>query len=81
MKSHRVEWRRPAGWEADEIGVWVNGNEGFLLFQAYSADYAVDGCALIVAHIVLRAKPPKTVEQVPKPKRCSAGSTNKILPS
>jgi hypothetical protein len=69
MKPYRVEYVQLAGWEADEVGLWVAENEDWLLLKHIPADYVVDGYALIVkAHIVSRKshRNRKQVEQVLK---------------
>jgi hypothetical protein len=59
MKPYRVEYVQLAGWEADEIGLWVAENEEWLLLHRIPVDYIIDGYVLIAkAHIVSR-KPGK----------------------
>lgn len=75
MKPYRVEYVQLAGWEADEVGLWVAENDKWLLLRHIPADYRVDGYALLPkAHIVSRkpGKHRRQVEQVLKLKGIKA---------
>jgi hypothetical protein len=75
MKPYRVEYVQLAGWEADEVGLWLAENDEWLLLRHIPADYAVDGYALIVKEHIVSRKPHrnrKQVEQVLKLKSVGA---------
>ena len=67
MKPYRVEYVQIAGWETDQVGLWVAENEDWLLLRHIPVDYVVDGYVLLAkGHIVSRkpGKGRKLVEQV-----------------
>jgi hypothetical protein len=75
MKPYRVEYVQLAGWEADEVGLWVAENDEWLLLRHIPVDYVIDGYILFAkAHIVSRVprKNRKQVEQVLKLKGIKA---------
>lgn len=48
-----------AGWETDQVGLWLAENEEWLLLRQIPVDYVVDGYLLLAkAHIISR-KPAK----------------------
>ena len=69
MKPHRVEYVQIAGWEVDEVGLWLAENEDWLLLRHIPVDYVVDGYVLVVKEHIVSRKPRlgrKQVKQVPK---------------
>ncbi|MFD2721998.1 hypothetical protein ACFST9_24990 [Hymenobacter monticola] len=69
MKPYRVEYVQLAGWETNEVGLWVAENDDWLLLRHIPADYAVDGYVLLVKEHIVSRKPHrdrKQVEQVLK---------------
>ncbi|MBF9141409.1 hypothetical protein [Hymenobacter properus] len=76
MKPYRVEYVQLAGWQTDEVGLWVAENEDWLLLRSIPADYVVDGYALIVKKHIVSRRPHrgrKQVEQVLKLKGIQPG--------
>jgi hypothetical protein len=54
-----VEYVQLAGWEIDQVGLWLAENEEWLLLRQIPVDYVVDGYLLLAkAHIISR-KPAK----------------------
>lgn len=75
MKPYRVEYVQLAGWEADQIGLWVAENRDWLLLRHIPVDYVIDGYVLLAkAHIVSRkpSKNRKQIEQILKLKGVEA---------
>jgi hypothetical protein len=69
MKPYRVEYVQLAGWEADEVGLWLAENDDWLLLRGIPNDYQIDGYVLLVKeHIVSRKRhrDQKQVEQILK---------------
>jgi len=75
MKPYRVEYVQLAGWDADEVGLWVAENEDWLLLRHIPVDYVVDGYVLLAKNHIASRKPGKgrkLVEQVLKLKGIKA---------
>ena len=69
MKPYRVEYVQIAGWEADEVGLWLAENDYWLLLRSIPNDYRIDGYVLLLKEHVVSRKPHrdrKQVEQVLK---------------
>ncbi|MBH8559653.1 hypothetical protein [Hymenobacter negativus] len=69
MKPYRVEYVQLAGWETDEVGLWLAENDDWLLLRAIPNDYRIDGYVLLVKEHIVSRKPHrdrKQVEQVLK---------------
>jgi hypothetical protein len=75
MRPYRVEYVQLAGWETDQVGLWVAENEEWLLLRHIPADYVLDGYVLFAKAHILSRKPHrdrKQVEQVLKLKGAKA---------
>jgi hypothetical protein len=64
MKPYRVEYVQLAGWETDQVGLWVAENEDWLLLRHIPVDYVVDGYVLIAKTHIVSRKPDKDAKQV-----------------
>ena len=75
MKPYRVEYVQLAGWEEDQIGLWLAENEVWLLLRHIPVDYVVDGFVLLIKDHIVSRNPQserKQVEQVLKLKGIQA---------
>lgn len=75
MNPYRVEYVRLAGWETNQVGLWVAENEDWLLLRHIPVDYVVDGYVLLAKNHIASRKPDKSrmlVEQVLKLKGIAA---------
>ena len=75
MKPYCVEYVQLAGWEVDEVGLWLAENDDWLLLKHIPNDYVVDGYVLIIKEHTVSRKPHrnrKQVEQVLKLKMIAA---------
>ncbi|MBF9239119.1 hypothetical protein I2I05_17075 [Hymenobacter sp. BT683] len=69
MKPYHVEYVQLAGWEADEVGLWLAEDNDWLLLRSIPNDYMIDGYVLVVKEHIVSRKPHrdrKQVEQVLK---------------
>ena len=64
MRPYRVEYVQLAGWETDEVGLWVAESPEWLLLRHVPADYVVDGYVLLAKVHILDRRPGENQAQV-----------------
>ena len=64
MKPYRVEYVQLAGWEEDQVGLWLAENDDWLLLRHIPTDYRVDGYVLLVKEHIVSREPHRNRKQV-----------------